>query len=639
MQHDPAAPLASIPVGRLRASVSDLVSDKRLQGQWRSRLGRGLYRAGMVLAVVIGIMAIGLALLRTSYNDRIYPQVYVAGMNIGGMSHDDAMGVLEARANEIENGTVAFSFNGQKWSPTLAQLGISVDFNATLDAAMDVGRENDAWERVHSTTGLLRDRHDIPLAMTIDRGALAAWFESVNGDLGIVPHDAYIQISDGKATVVPEVNGTVVDQTAAEAIVMQALTTLQPVSTNLPTETKIANVHANDLDGAMTQINNALSKPVKVSFGDSSWDVSPTDLGNYIVQSSDPTKTGAAAVTVEMDIKGLSKFLSQTFASEINRDPVDAKIAWSSDANGVIATEASVTGIKLKPTTFAQAVSSSFFGGHDKVNVPVTEIAPQIDSNNLGALGITTKIATGDSNFDGSDDGRRTNLTVGTNLLNGTLVPPGGEFSFNHAIGIIESSKGYVDAGVIDGQNIGRDIGGGICQVSTTVFRAALKAGFPITEWHPHTYRLAFYEKDGWQAGYDASILQPDWDPMSGGDFKFQNPTDSWLLIEAWTTDINDFVIIYGPDLGYTVNISDPTIGEPFPPDNQPYEIVDENLPPGTVNQTQGTVDGVNVSFTRQVYDRDGNLLIDEQFDSPYQAHPDAYTVSPDMQGKSPASQ
>ncbi|CAN5665665.1 VanW family protein [soil metagenome] len=598
---------------------------------------RGLSRAGLVFAIVIAFVALGLGVLRGVYNDRVYPQVYVAGMNIGGMSRDDAMGVLQARAGEIEQGTIAFTFNGQTWNPTLSQVGVAVDYDATLDAALNVGREADAWDRVSSTSGLLRDEHQIPLSMTINRTTLANWFQSVNNDLGITPHDAYIQIENGKASIVAEVNGTVVDQGAAEAIVMQAISTLQPVATNLPTETMVANVHDSDLDAALSQINTALSKPVTVEYGDNSWDLSPSDIGSYIVQTNDPSKVGAAAVGVEMDIKGLSKFLSSTFASQINTDPVDAKIAWGDGE--VIATEASTTGIKIKPSTFAQAVADSTFGNHGNVNVPVNEIAPQIDSNNLQALGITTRIAAGDSNFDGSDDGRLTNLRVGTSLLNGTLVPPGGEFSFNHAIGVIDSEKGYVDAGVIDGQNIGRDIGGGICQVSTTVFRAALLAGFPITEWHPHTFRLGFYEKDGWEAGFDASILQPDWDPMGGGDFRFLNPTDSWLLIEAYTQDANDLVVIYGPDLGYTVNISDAVIGESFPPDEPSFELVDESLPAGTIDQTQWDVDGVNVYFTRQVYDADGNVLIDEQFDSPYKSHPSAWKVSPDMQGQSPAEQ
>jgi hypothetical protein len=80
-------------------------------------------------------------------------------------------------------------------------------------------------------------------------------------------------------------------------------------------------------------------------------------------------------------------------------------------------------------------------------------------------------------------------------------------------------------------------------------------------------------------------------------------------------------------------------IGEPFPSDQPSFETVDETLPAGTIQQTQGDVMGVDVYFTRQVYDADGNLLIDERFDSPYKAHPSAWKVSPDMDNQSPAEQ
>ena len=180
----------------------------------------------------------------------------------------------------------------------------------------------------------------------------------------------------------------------------------------------------------------------------------------------------------------------------------------------------------------------------------------------------------------GSNDGRATNIEVGAKLLNGTLVPPGEDFSFNHAVGVINEERGFVEAQVIQGERIGRDIGGGICQVSTTVYRAALKAGLPITEWWPHRYRLAFYEQDGWLPGYDASILQPEGDPFGGGDFRFTNPTDSWLLVESYTDGARVIVIIYGPDLGYTVDLGSMDISDPIPV-TEDLEIVDESLPPG----------------------------------------------------------
>jgi vancomycin resistance protein YoaR len=265
-------------------------------------------------------------------------------------------------------------------------------------------------------------------------------------------------------------------------------------------------------------------------------------------------------------------------------------------------------------------------------------VPPPVRNDNLDTLGITTHLGRGDSNYDGGGGWERIhNIEVGTGLLNGTLVPPGEEFSFNHAIGEITEDKGYVASAVVVAERVGRDIGGGICQVSTTAFRAALMSGLPITEWWPHTYQMLQYEHDGWGPGYDASILQPEGDPFGGGDFKFLNPTDSWLLVEAWTTGVHVVVNIYGPDLGYEVAFSDTYKSGPIV-EGENMEIVNYDLPPGSIIQTEFPLVGFEVSFVRTVYDRDGEVVEEREFYTRFKGRGNVYQVSPDMVGTSPAS-
>ena len=243
-----------------------------------------------------------------------------------------------------------------------------------------------------------------------------------------------------------------------------------------------------------------------------------------------------------------------------------------------------------------------------------------------------------DSNYTGSNPERETNIGVGAGLLNGTLVPPGGEFSFNHAIGEITEELGYVEAKVIAGERIDRDIGGGICQVSTTVFRAALLAGFPMTEWNPHRYRLDFYERDGWGAGYDASILQPEGDPFApGNDFMFYNPTNGWLLIESYTTGTHVVVVIYGTATGNDVRIGESVKTDTIPID-PPLEVVDEELEPGSIVHTELPEVGAVYVFVREVFDPNGNLIESREFRTVFHSRGHVWRVSPDMLGQSPAS-
>jgi vancomycin resistance protein YoaR len=297
----------------------------------------------------------------------------------------------------------------------------------------------------------------------------------------------------------------------------------------------------------------------------------------------------------------------------------------------------SVDGYQFRPKSLARAIQTSFFGDRAPVELPVSVIKPGVDSNNLEALGITTQLVRADSNYSGGTPERTQNVEIGASLLNGTLVPPHAEFSLNHAIGEITADKGYVVASVLQGERAGRDIGGGICQISTTVFRAALLAGLPITEWWPHTYRIGSYEWDGWGPGFDASILQPEGDPFGGGDFMFLNPTDSWMLVESWTTGIFVIVNIYGPEIGYQVSISSVTVEGPIE-ERQDVEVVNDQLDPGTIVQTEYPMDGWAVYFTREVYDRNGEVVETRQFYTRFKGRGNVYQVSPDMTGQSPAA-
>lgn len=638
MQNDQAViPVGALSPGRVRSTVSGFFELPGSSQTWKARLMRGGSRLMLLLALLVGVVALSLMLLRGVYADRVYPQVSVAGMNIGGMTRSEAQEVLQQRALELEYGAVVLTHGSQTWAPTLTQLGVSVNYDATLDAAFAVGREESAADRVGSTFRLLQNEQHIPLQFTFNPVALNQWFETVNNDLGVPPHNAYIVVENGVASIVEEVDGTVVDAAAVEKMVLTNLVDLKPLTAQLPVEVRIASVRSVDLTDAMARLETALSKPVVIKHEDKEFTLTPEVLGEFVVQTSDESRSGAEAVTVELDIKALTRYLATNYRSEIERKPVDAKVAFNADKGKLIAREESVFGIKLKPSSFAQAVSASFFGDHNVVEVPVTAIAPAVDSNNLDALGITTKLAVGDSAYYGSDAGRATNIQVGTSLLNGTLIPPHGEYSFNHSIGVITFDKGYVDAAVIEGERIGRDIGGGICQVSTTVFRAALYAGLEITEWWPHSYRIGFYEADGWSAGMDASILQPDGDPFSGGDFKFRNPSDSWMLVEAYTQNERIYVIIYGANLGYTVEITNPILSDPIQNQAGDIENVNADLPAGTVQQTEWAQPGYQVWFSRSVYDRNGETVEYREFTTYFLSRPNVYQVSPDMVGRSPA--
>jgi vancomycin resistance protein YoaR len=632
---EPNDGLALPAVGR-----ASLAATRRLAAELRppAQSRRVLSRAITGLAGLTLLLAFGLFGTRLAFDARIYPGVAVAGVGVGGMERDEARALVEQEAAELERGLVYFTYGDRVWAPTLSELGARVDVEATLDAAFAIGREDDARDRVGSTWDLVGGDRVVPLQITLDYAALGAWFDRVDGELGIAPHDAYLVIKGLDVRIESAVEGTVVDRLAATARIEHALATLKTAGGALPTTPWIPRVHAEDLAAAQEQVEAALAEPVKVRFDGATWSIKPEDLAPFIVQevSPDPQVSGPAAVILRVDESALASWLNSRFAEEVNRPPVDAEVGWGSDQTVVAVTE-SVDGYQLRPKTFARAIQTSLFGDHETVDVPVSVVKPDVDSNNLDALGITTQLVRANSNYSGGTPERTNNVQVGAALLNGTLIPPHGEFSFNHAIGEITAEKGYVEASVVQAERAGRDIGGGICQISTTVFRAAIFAGLPITEWWPHTYRIGHYEWDDWGPGYDASILQPEGDPFGGGDFKFLNPSDSWMLVESWTDGIFVIVNIYGEDLGYRVETSETLVEGPIE-ERADVEVVNYELDPGTIIQTEYPIDGWAVSFTRDVYDRDGNLIESREFYTRFKGRGNVYQVSPDMAGQSPAA-
>jgi vancomycin resistance protein YoaR len=372
-----------------------------------------------------------------------------------------------------------------------------------------------------------------------------------------------------------------VDREAATAQIMAALTNLEPINAEIPTTVDIPEIRAADLNAVTDEVKVAVSTPIRVIFENQSWLMEGETLAKY-ASAETIMENGRPVAKLSLDTEALAADLRAEFGPQINRSPVNARVGWN---GGLVALDPSTTGIELRAAAFAEALEASFLSGHERVVVPVVEVRPQIDDENLSALGISELLGRGDSAFYNGTWERNENIRVSSSLLNGALVPPGGTFSFNSAIGEITYDKGYQEASVVIAEQVGRDIGGGVCQVSTTVFRAALMAGMPIVEWHPHTFRLRGYEGANWPAGYDASILQMGDDPQYWGDFKFENYTDSWLLVESWVSGETMTVNIYGTSDGREVQLN-----------------------------TWGGMEGNDAAFTRIITDSNGEVIAEREF-------------------------
>lgn len=252
--------------------------------------------------------------------------------------------------------------------------------------------------------------------------------------------------------------------------------------------------------------------------------------------------------------------------------------------------------------------------------LPTITLEPEITTEEVNEYGIEEKIGEGVSYFVGSIPNRIYNIGLAASRIDGTLVAPGEEFSFNKNIGDISRLSGYKEAYVIsNGRTILGD-GGGVCQVSTTLFRAMLDAGVPITERHAHSYRVGYYEQQS-PVGIDATIYVPS------VDLKFKNDTGKHILISADFDSVNQKLTFsfFGKSDGRETVVSDPVIlsqsGAP-----EPLYEDDPELPVGVTKQVDFAASGANVQFTRTVT-RNGEVLIDETYNSRYSPWRAVYKV------------
>ncbi len=204
------------------------------------------------------------------------------------------------------------------------------------------------------------------------------------------------------------------------------------------------------------------------------------------------------------------------------------------------------------------------------------------------------------------------------------LIPPGSEFSFNTQLGEVDDSNGFVKGYAVIGQRTQLEWGGGVCQDSTTVFRAAFWAGLPITERHAHPFYISWYDDFSFPneagPGLDATIY------TGVSDLKFMNDTGHWLLMEA-TADEDAQVLsvrLYGTKPNRSVSIRGPEVGNVVPPPDQPVIVTDNTVPAGTVKQTDTARKGMDIMVYR-VITENGVEQPPEPFFTRFKAWPNVY--------------
>jgi vancomycin resistance protein YoaR len=543
--------------------------------------------------------------------------VSVQGQPVGGKGGDEIRSMLEQRYASFLRVPLTLSFEGRTWTPTLEQLGARFDLDQVAAGALVAGHRGGPLERVEELWALSQGGLDVAPRVSIDAAKLQSYLISIAPAVERPPRDAALSIAEGKAlpTAAQPGRQVLVDTTAID--IMRALDGLAPTNIVLRTRALAPAITDEELARAATDARALLKEPLVLRHGTQTWSWGPEKLAELLsVQAAD------GRMSVAVDPERLARAVEK-LAQVADSPSAEPRVAFRGGKLRI--TKPGQTGWRMKQPDAAAAIVAVLQVPKREVDLPGEELTPQITAKTLPSLGIVELVSEGKTSYAGSAAYRITNIKAGAARMDGVLIPPGAEFSFNTQLGAVDDTNGFVKGYAVIGNHTELEWGGGVCQDSTTVFRAAFWAGLPITERHAHPFYISWYDPfsypDGQAApGMDATIF------TGVSDLKFVNDTGHWLLMEAATDDQNQILTVrlYGTKPDRTVSVQGPQIGNERPSPADPVYLTDASLPAGTVKQTDHARKGMDIVVYR-IITENGVQKPPELFFSRFKAWPDVF--------------
>lgn len=532
-----------------------------------------------------------------AYRQKIYPGVAVGKVALGNATLNEAtQRIDEYLKQHLNSHSLVLRSEEKEWLILLEK--IDLEYNPAINArkAFLVGRSQNLIENLKAKKQSWSQGISLDFEYSINQELLEKELLPIADYLHQNPVPPKIFLAEGKVVVEPGITGRQLDQKKLKEILKErfAKADLSPIILPLyyfsavPDYQKIAE--------AKNRAERLVGKRLLFTLE-----------GQTIKELSDEAMIKLVSFSSNYNKEEINR-LAAELASAVNQSPQNALFRFSEGK--VSEFRPAMEGKSVKENLLAELITSSLtdLETHPpeiRIEIPFQTIPPAITMENVNNFGIKELVGRGISYFRGSITSRIHNITLASSRLNGLLIAPGETFSFNQTTGEISKSTGYQEAYIIkEGRTILGD-GGGVCQVSTTLFRAALDAGLSIKERHAHAYRVSYYEQDS-PAGLDATVFSPT------ADLKIQNNTPAHLLIQA-EVNLQEKMLkidLYGTNDGRQVKISKTRIWDLIPPPPDLYQE-DPTLPVGVIKQVDWKAWGAKAAFDYRVERQDA--VIEEQ--------------------------
>ena len=568
----------------------------------------------LFFAVII-IWTLGYQLV---YAGRIFPGVSVAGVDLSGMTPSDAAVKLNQALSFSTTGKILFRDGEKAWIATPAELGMVFDPSASSVTAYKLGRSGGPFGALSGQIRAGGAGVSVPPVIVFDQRVAYQYLTQISTQVNQPLVEASLKLEGTNVVTQP---GQVGRELKIDATLVYLAAQLQTFRDGeLPLVVQELQPQLLDLSAQADTARQILSQPLTLTMPNTAdsgpFVYNPEVLANLVVaqrlQDGDQQQ-----IQVLLSPRGLKDLLTPV-KEQVDRLPADAKFIFNDETSQLDLMEDSRVGRALDIDASIKGINEAIARGEHTIPLVVNEAQPRVAATATGQeLGITQLIWAETSYFYGSSAERMQNIEAAAKQYHGLLIAPGETFSMGAHLGDVSLDNGFAEALIIYGGRTIKGVGGGVCQVSTTLFRAVFNAGFPIVERTPHAYRVSYYEQnagggiDPRLAGLDATVYFPL------VDFKFTNDSQSWILMETYMGSSSLTWKFYSTSDGRSVTYD--TTG-PTNVVSAPSALFEENpeLNKNEMKQVDWSANGADVSVNRTVW-KNGAIYFQDTVSTHYE--------------------
>ena len=564
---------------------------------WLTRALLAIFAASLVLFTGFALFLLG---TRLFLFNRTLPGIHLQEVNLSGMSQEEIIAALDPVLTYPEDGAVVLMDADRTWMAKPAELGVSIDLHKIAGNALAVGRQGTLFERLqHQVDAWYRGDAITPVVL-FDQVVGAFYLQAIATVVDQPMIEPAIQIEGTQVLVSPGQIGRSVDVRGTLDALKEPFGSMHDAV--IPVVIEETHPIVLDASSAAESARRILAEPLRITAeGAEDLLLEPSKLAPMIrfeVQGD----AADSSYAVQLDPELLAAILAPRIA-ELERKPENASFIFNDKTRELDLLQPEVIGRNLDIAASIETINAGLSEGLHAIELTFEYEEPLVGSEATAQeLGISEDVSIVSTYFPGSSSERIQNIKTASSVFYGLLIPPGETLSMADALGDISLDNGYAEALIIYGDRTIKGVGGGVCQVSTTLFRAVFFGGYEIVERHPHAYRVGYYEGGPGSPGpgLDATVFVPL------VDFKFRNDTPYWLLMETYIYGNQLLWKFYSTSDGRTVQWSSHESNKVDAP--KPLYKENPELDKDEIKKIDYEADGLDVVVYRTV-SRDGEAI------------------------------